>query len=230
MTRVALACLLALPSLGCTADFFVGPEATDGSTSAATEDDGEGPGDPSTADPPTTTGETLGSTTLEPTTTTEDTLDPPDTSTTTGEESDTLEPSTSSSTTEPTTAGETEEPQDCIPKDVESCEVAYPACLWTGEACVINECNVAGGEKECLPLNPECAWEGDGCIPTGCSDEAECSPLEPGVCVKTPGCIVFFEQCFALECVPCGEVKDIKLCNELPACGYNKLREACLPL
>ncbi len=225
MRALVLVPALALAPAACTADFFVGPLEGSSSTAAGTDDS-----DPSSATtaPLSTTGEGM-STTQAPTT-----QDPELTTSSTTDESSTTGAETSERTTldtESTTGeatGDTEEPQDCIPKDAPACEEAFPTCLWNGEECTVNLCNV-GGEKACLTEAPECIWEGGGCIPSECNEEAECSVLEPAACEKTKGCVLVAEMCFTPPCVPCTEVEAIPACNELPNCAYNEGREACLP-
>lgn len=227
MRRCMLATLLC--TMGCTADFFVGPEA--GSSGAADptsegmpNDDG-GPGGPTSSTPdPTTTG------TPDPTTTDETTS--AETAVATASESDTgsTTTGTSAETDASTTAvsGETEEPEDCVRKDAAQCELAFPTCLWDGETCTFNPC-LMEDELACLETSPECFWVEGACIPSGCELEAECSPLEFEVCVKTKGCVSVIDMCFSTACVPCNEVDDPKLCAELPNCAYNEGRAACLP-
>lgn len=225
MNRIRLGlCALCLTS-GCTADFFVGPEGGGSSSSGGSND-----ADPSsaTADPLTTTGPDGGttqvSTTQEPEPTTSSSTDP---STTTAPET-TDDTEVGSAETDGEAGGDTEDPGDCIVKEGRSCEAAFPTCLWDGEECAVNLCDV-GGEKACLTEAPDCIWEGGGCIPSECTQEAECSVLDPGPCEKARGCVLQGEQCFTPACVPCAEVDNITTCNELPNCTYNEGREACLP-
>ena len=227
MKRWTIALLLA--ASGCTADFFVGPEEAGSSgpqpstTNGMPDDDG-GPAGPTSSDPdPTTTGSpdpstTSGTTSADPTGDTQTETD--------GKTSDTTEPETSSSTTAMT--GETEEPGDCVSKSAEPCELAFPTCLWDGENCSVNGCNVEG-ELDSLELSPECSWQEGACVPSGCEMETECSGLDIELCGMTKGCVEVIEMCFSLACAPCTEVDNPKLCAELPNCAYNEGREACLP-
>jgi len=225
-TPAAVAALALAMLTGCTADFFVGPsegstsgpgstDASDGAPeSSADPDTNEPTGDDSTTSAPETNG---------PATDTQTTEEPPsDTSSSTGETTEGRE-------TAEETAEDTEAPFDCITEDPELCELAFPECLWSGETCFTNLCNV-GDEKACILEDPECVWERGGCVPNPCLEESECTALEPKACDMTKGCVDLFTECFSVECVPCQEVEDPKLCIELPGCEYNELREACQPL
>lgn len=214
---------LAVAVSGCTADFFVGPEvdASTGANASTSADDDDDAGGPTTdgPDPGTTSTANPG--------TTEDATSADPTSTTQGDEDGTTRDPESSSSSGGR-GGETEEPSDCLRKEVDSCELAFPVCLWDGESCTINECDAAE-ESQCLEFAPECIWEETSCVPSDCEFEAECSELEVGLCGKTKGCVEVLETCFSLACAPCTEVVDPKLCTELPNCAYNEKREACLP-
>jgi hypothetical protein len=229
MKRAAVLFLLA--TVGCTADFFVGPTEAgssggQGPASEGMPDDDGGPGGPTSDMPdPGTTGMTTPDTSEDMTSTGPTLTTEGDTESPTGDSSD-LE--TSSSTTAAT--GETEEPGDCVSKDAEPCELAFPVCLWDGEACEANPCHVEAGERACLELSPECIWEEGGCIPSGCEMETECSGLDIELCGMTKGCIDVIDTCFAIACAPCTEVDNPKLCAELPNCTYNEGLEACQPL
>ncbi len=215
---------LSLAAGGCTADFFVGPLDGGSSTTQGPDDSGVSS---MTSAPASTTADgsstTQAATTVGPDATTSSATA---STTTSGQTSEDTVLSTEGSTTAAST--DTEEPADCIPKEAPACEEAFPSCLWNGEACTVNLCNV-GGEKACLTETPDCIWEGGGCIPSQCGEEAECSVLEPGPCETAKGCVLIGVMCFTPPCVPCGEVDDILTCNELPNCIYNELREACLP-
>ncbi|MGH1342193.1 MAG: hypothetical protein ACRBN8_11605 [Nannocystales bacterium] len=222
--------VVVLNPLGCTADFFVGPIEGSSSTTQG-PDDTDGSSMPTF--PTTTSGDglstTRASTTPDPELTTSSTSDESATSdidTETETETETSEDTALD--TESSTVGDTEDPEDCTPKEAPACEEAFPGCLWNGEECTVNLCNV-GGEEACLFEAPECIWEGGGCIPSECAKEAECSALDPGPCEKAKGCMALEEQCFALACVPCMEVLSVPICDELPNCAYNEGREACLP-
>jgi len=211
-----------LAPAACTADFFVGPL---GGSSKTAEDSGDSGPSSATSAPPGTTGDDA-STTQTPTT-----QDPDlSTSSTSGESTTTGAETTEGTTlsTESTTGTSTEEPADCIPKGAPACEEAFPGCLWNGEECTVNLCNV-GDQKTCLTEAPECIWEGGGCIPSECGEETECGALEPAACEKTKGCVLVGLVCFVPACVPCAEVESIPVCNDLPNCAYNEGREACLP-
>lgn len=223
MNRVWIGAL-AFALAGCTADFFVGPAGGGSSTSQG--QDATGSSSQTSVAPGTTgdgTGTTAGPTTQDPELTTSSTTDE---TTTASETDETTAGSTASTTGEPT--GETEEPADCVEKEGPACEEAFPTCLWNGEACTPNLCDV-GGERNCLTEAPECIWDGGGCVPSECGEEAECSALEPGPCEKAKGCVLVGESCFTPTCVPCSEVETALACNELPNCDYNEGREACLP-
>lgn len=209
---------------GCTADFFVGPEVAGTSTGEpATTTTGTAPTSSSTPDddddapPPTTTG-----------------ADPSE-STTMGEDMTEGDSETPDSTTgDPDTGRESDSesegdtrPQGCE-LDPESCEAAFPECLFEEGSCFENPC-AAPGEKACLEEAPDCAWEGEACLPTECGGDSMCSELGPPECEKTEGCILVGEGCFETECVPCGLVEDEALCNELPQCEYNAKDELCVP-
>ena len=216
-TRTLRSTLASLLLAGCTADFFVGPEAggssgMDASSSASDQS--------TTANDPTTgAGVTTEGTTEAP--------DPTLGDTTTSSSTDGGEatgPSTSSSSG----SAETESLPNCNVETAKLCEAGLPTCWWTGELCMENPCDV-GGELDCLAEAPDCAWEAGNCIPSGCTEEAECSPLELAVCEATKGCMVVLEQCYALACVPCGEIDNPATCQDLPNCAYDELRGACLP-
>lgn len=225
MKRIWIGALaLALALAGCTADFFVGP--SEGSSSTSEGQGATGSGSQTSVTPGTTGGGagTTGSpTTQDPELTTSSTTDEPTTDPETDEETGST---TANTTGEPT--GETEEPADCVEKDGPACGEAFPSCLWNGEACTPNLCDI-GDEKACLTEAPDCIWDGGGCVPSECGEETECDGLEPGPCEEAEGCVLAGESCFTPACVPCGEVADAIACNELPNCDYNEGREACLP-
>ena len=224
MGALVLALAPALAPAACTADFFVGP--LEGSSSTAEAPDDSDPSSVTSASLSTTGSgsSTTQTPTTQPELTTSSTSDP--STTTAAETGDNTGLSTESTSGAGT--GDTEAPADCVPKQAPACEEAFPACLWNGEECTVNPCNV-GGQKACLTEAPECIWEAGGCIPSGCNEEVECSVLAPGPCEIAEGCILIGATCFTPLCVPCLEVKDIVTCDELPSCAYNEGREACLP-
>lgn len=224
---------LAFALAGCTADFFVGP--TEGGSSTSQGSGATGSSSQTSVGPSTTqdgtsttqdgTSTTQASTTQAPEFTTSSTTDEATTAADTDTDEGTAS-TTGTTTGEPT--GETEEPADCIPKNGPACEEAFPNCLWTGEACTLNPCDV-GDERNCLGEAPECIWAGGGCVPSGCDEEAECGGLEPAPCEEAKGCLLVGVSCFIPACVPCGEIEDPLDCDELPNCAFNEGREACLP-
>ncbi len=227
MKRHALALLLT--ASGCTADFFVGPQEAGSSGSETSSTNAmpadEGPGGSTSSQPDPTTPRTSDPVTSDGTTSDDPTLASASETETDGKSSETTDPGASASTTSMT--GETEEPGDCVTKDARPCELAFPICLWDGENCSVNECNIEG-ELDCLEFSPECVWQEGACIPSGCEMETECSGLDIELCGMTKGCVGGLEMCFSLACAPCTEVEDPKLCAELPNCAYNEGREACL--
>lgn len=233
MTRLrspALALLALVGQLGCTADFFVGPEPG-GSSSGGEVDPTTTTAGASTAPPTTDAPEDddgpSGGTTASPPASSSSTTSADSEGVSAGEATETE--GESDPTGDPTTEGESDTTGegDCKAADAEICEAAFPVCLWQEEVCSPNPCHTDEGEAVCLSEAPDCAWEGEVCLPTDCVFEAECSELEPGLCEETKGCVLVGKSCFSLECAPCDLVENVMLCNELPACTYNEKLKSC---